>query len=251
VRSEGVKVVDGPRDFFEVFDLLCDAFQENKARHTLYLRAGVRVTHGFLFEAVAAVSRGELSLFHPQQAFPDFGPLWVPPTSLPELLTEPFIPYALLIETPMLRKFAAQSRPFSCLCLWDLLIRAFGEARVSACMTPVITVEGALLEGNPVASYALFLSQISPKLAQELPDLGKEWQRLESTLVTRVIEAHHSLFARYSSTVIPRLLGQRTVLEREARNARISHQAEVKKAFSAVRADRALAAPSKSPAGAM
>jgi hypothetical protein len=250
IHSMGVKIIDCPRDFFEIFDLLCDAFHENKAGRTLYLNAGVRLTHGFLEEASSRASGTEISLFCAQESFPEFGLLPLPPTSVWALLSKPFIPHALLIQTALLQKFVGLSRPFSCFCMWDLLIRAFDEVRVSLCPAPVITVDAASLEGDPVASYANFLAQISPKLPQELPDLGKEWQRLEATLVSRVIEAHHPLFARYASTLIPQLLGRQSAIARQAKQTRRKHRAELMKALASVPPGRKSAALSdRTPAG--
>jgi hypothetical protein len=214
------KIIDGGLDFFDIYDSLCDVLKQTQATRTLFLKAGARVTHGFFHEALAVASRGSLCLFATQTGLPNFSLVTGPPTSMSALLAEPFIPHALLIETALLQEYAPQSRGFSCLCLWDLLIRAWATAKPALCEAPVITIEAVSLDRNPVTSYADFLASIRPELADELPDRGSEWARLETTLVSQVIEAHHQLFARYSSTLIPFLLGRRNAIVQEAEGTR-------------------------------
>jgi hypothetical protein len=221
-----IKVIDDGLDFFDIYESLCDALKESQAIYTLVLKAGAQVTHGFFHELLAVARHASLCFFATQTGPPRFSLLPAAPTSMPGLLAEPFIPHALLIESALLQKYAAQSRTFSCLCLWDLLIRASADANFSVCEAPVITVPTSSLNRDPITAYVHFLAHIRPGLGDELPHPEMEWERLEMTLMGEVIETHHQLFARYSSTLIPFLIGRRNAALREAKQIRPKQESE-------------------------
>ncbi|HEX2088126.1 MAG TPA: hypothetical protein VHF89_20735 [Solirubrobacteraceae bacterium] len=202
-----VGVVDAGEhdDFFAVYPALARAVAAASAPHVLVLRAGVELRPAFFALAGEVLRPGAVTHLVPQ-VVPAAAGRARSPRSVEELLAWPHVPWAVVLPTREVARAGGLDGRHLAYALWELLVRLARDAvPASVVETPVAAVPAALLERHAIHAYSAHAIRRDPRLADELPGLDAEWERLRFTLHSQVVDQHRELFARHVPAILPML----------------------------------------------
>lgn len=199
-------------DFFDIYPALATRIGGSAAEHTLIVQAGVELRPSVMAELARTAHPDRVVILRPQIG-PSQDPtvpvkpgtlVDEPPQTVPELVSEPFLPLALLVPAQVWHEHSIDVAS-GALWAWDLLLDLAAKEREPIVLSaPVSLVAPETYRATPIHGHAAHLQLTAPEVAAELPNMTTEWQRLRSTLASHVVERHRALFERWIALVATR-----------------------------------------------
>jgi hypothetical protein len=215
----GCLVRSGLDDFFDVYEELAAAIGRAGGERILIVEAGVVARPGLFRHLGRPEAPDATELLTLQEATAPLRLLPAPPDSLAGMLERPVVPRALIVPVRDAERAVPDARA-ACFVLWDFLVRLNEVgARVRTITEPLVLIDRVVAARHPIQSYSVYLRAMRPELADELPGLDDEWERLAHTLTMAVLEEHREIVARHAPAIVAHLLTSQSQLERRLRAA--------------------------------
>lgn len=212
-------------DFFEIYPRLATRLtQQCTGDHALIVQAGVELRPAALEALARAAAPDAVVLLRPQHGIASTAPdpstpgteTDEPPRTMAALLIEPFLPWAVMVPTALLRDGAIDPR-CGALWGWDLVIALTARgARLVVVDAPVTVLAPETYAASPLDGHREHLAVVHPVAAADLPRMSTEWKRLRIVLGGYVAERHRAIFEQWAPVlaIAPRPSEERTSEER-------------------------------------